>query len=190
MPSPQQRAKTRRTRARYDCYAVKKGRSIGVFKSWKETHESVVGYSGCLYKGFSNIEEAKKFLCDDNAINVSARNNSSSSRNSELEHHDCTRTNYINSSCKTQTQLLYDQIMKINGSKNTKISLESSMDSIDKMFDTANNTFLSSTLIEQPGNFSTSEQPKLHVDSTPVINHHSTAENKVLNFDSNATPSA
>ena len=73
--------------------------------------------------------------------------------------------------------------MKINGPKNSKISLESSMDSIDKMFDTANNTFLSSTLIEQPGNFSTSEQPKLHVDSTPVNNHHSTAENSVSNFD-------
>ena len=73
--------------------------------------------------------------------------------------------------------------MKINGPKNSKISLKSSMDSINKMFGTANNTFLSSTLIEHPDNFSTTEQPKLHTDSSPVDNHHSIAENDVLNFD-------
>ena len=150
MPSPQQRAKTRRgTRDRFTCYAVKKGRSIGIFKTWKETHESVTGYAGCLFQGFTNENEAKMFLGNDNAIIDSSLNNPSTSGYSEHDLKNNPKTNYINGPCGSQTQLLVDEMIGIKDPKNSKPRHEESNEPPNGMFDTANSTFLSSTLIEQ-----------------------------------------
>lgn len=43
-------------------YAVKNGKQIGLFYSWKECSESVNGYPGAEYKGFETEEAAKKYL--------------------------------------------------------------------------------------------------------------------------------
>lgn len=43
-------------------YAVKKGKTTGVFKTWEECRNAVEGYSGAQYKGFSDLEEAKAYL--------------------------------------------------------------------------------------------------------------------------------
>jgi ribonuclease HI len=43
-------------------YAVKKGRSIGIFNSWNECKASIEGYSGAEYKGFSSLVEAEAYL--------------------------------------------------------------------------------------------------------------------------------
>ncbi len=43
-------------------YAVKKGKSTGIFKSWEECKASVDGYSGAEYKGFALLEEAEAYL--------------------------------------------------------------------------------------------------------------------------------
>lgn len=45
-------------------YAVKKGRKIGLFESWKDCEKQVKGYSGAMYKSFTNKEDAKKYLQD------------------------------------------------------------------------------------------------------------------------------
>ncbi|MDO5135368.1 MAG: ribonuclease H family protein [Eubacteriales bacterium] len=43
-------------------YAVKKGRVPGIFLTWKECEESVKGYPGAEYKGFSSREEGEAYL--------------------------------------------------------------------------------------------------------------------------------
>lgn len=43
-------------------YAVKKGRTIGVFTSWPECQKSVAGYSGAAFKSFKTQEEAWNFV--------------------------------------------------------------------------------------------------------------------------------
>lgn len=48
-------------------YAVKKGRSTGIFATWEECKASVNGYSGAQYKSFSTLEEAQRYLKGDQA---------------------------------------------------------------------------------------------------------------------------
>ncbi|MFA5577437.1 MAG: ribonuclease H family protein [Tissierellaceae bacterium] len=43
-------------------YAVKKGKNIGIYESWKECEENVRGFSGAIYKKFSSPEEALRFM--------------------------------------------------------------------------------------------------------------------------------
>lgn len=43
-------------------YAVKKGKTTGVFKTWEECRNAVEGYPGAQYKGFSALEEAYTYL--------------------------------------------------------------------------------------------------------------------------------
>ena len=43
-------------------YAVKKGKSTGIFQSWEECRASVEGYPGAVYKGFPGLEEAESYL--------------------------------------------------------------------------------------------------------------------------------
>ena len=50
-------------------YAVKNGRSIGIFKSWDECKNSVNGYPGAIYQGFQTESDAIKF-CGNNLTNI------------------------------------------------------------------------------------------------------------------------
>lgn len=43
-------------------YAVKIGRSTGIFDTWEKCKKQIEGYSGAIYKSFSNYEDAEKFL--------------------------------------------------------------------------------------------------------------------------------
>ncbi|HET7581103.1 MAG TPA: ribonuclease H family protein [Bacillales bacterium] len=43
-------------------YAVKKGRKPGIFRSWAECKQQVDGYSGALYKSFTSLDDAKRYL--------------------------------------------------------------------------------------------------------------------------------
>lgn len=43
-------------------YAVKRGKTTGVFKTWDECRNAVEGYPGAQYKGFSTLEEAIGYL--------------------------------------------------------------------------------------------------------------------------------
>ena len=43
-------------------YAVKNGRTPGIFTSWNECKDSIHGYKGALYKKFITREEAEKFI--------------------------------------------------------------------------------------------------------------------------------
>ncbi|MBD5465502.1 MAG: hypothetical protein HDR22_06745 [Lachnospiraceae bacterium] len=47
-------------------YAVKQGKKTGLFMTWEECKKSVLGYPGAVFKAFSNIDDAKKYLKDNN----------------------------------------------------------------------------------------------------------------------------
>lgn len=48
--------------AKKKIYAVKKGKTTGMFKTWEECKAAVDGYPGAEYKGFSTEEEAAVYL--------------------------------------------------------------------------------------------------------------------------------
>ena len=43
-------------------YAVKKGRSTGLFASWDECKAQIDGFAGAIYKGFASPQEAQAWL--------------------------------------------------------------------------------------------------------------------------------
>lgn len=43
-------------------YAVKTGRTIGIFNNWKDVQKAVIGYSNASYKSFETKEEAEEWL--------------------------------------------------------------------------------------------------------------------------------
>ncbi len=43
-------------------YAVKKGKTTGIFETWDECREAVHGFPGSVYKSFSTRKEAEAFL--------------------------------------------------------------------------------------------------------------------------------
>lgn len=45
-------------------YAVKSGKNPGVYETWAECQEQVIGFSGAKYKKFSSYEEANDFNQD------------------------------------------------------------------------------------------------------------------------------
>ncbi len=43
-------------------YAVKKGRTPGIYKTWAECQKNVTGFSGAVFKGFETRKEAEEFM--------------------------------------------------------------------------------------------------------------------------------
>ncbi len=43
-------------------YAVKNGRTTGIFETWSECEKQVKGFSGAKYKSFTTLEEANNYL--------------------------------------------------------------------------------------------------------------------------------
>lgn len=43
-------------------YAVKKGKTTGIFRTWEECRACVEGCSGAEYKGFARLQEAEEYL--------------------------------------------------------------------------------------------------------------------------------
>lgn len=50
--------------AKQKIYAVRKGKTTGIFQTWGECKASVDGYPGAEYRGFYTMEEAKAYLGD------------------------------------------------------------------------------------------------------------------------------
>lgn len=50
--------------AKQKIYAVRKGKTTGIFQTWGDCKASVDGYPGAEYRGFYTMEEAKAYLGD------------------------------------------------------------------------------------------------------------------------------
>jgi ribonuclease HI len=55
-------------------YAVKRGRTIGVFDSWTSCNESIKGFSGAEFKSFNTQEEAEAYIKDIDIIFETVQN--------------------------------------------------------------------------------------------------------------------
>lgn len=49
-------------------YAVKAGKSTGVYFSWEECKKQVHGFPGAIFKSFGTLEEAEDFISNDNKV--------------------------------------------------------------------------------------------------------------------------
>lgn len=47
-------------------YAVKNGRKIGIFETWKECQEQTLGFKNAVFKSFTNLEDAEDFIAGSN----------------------------------------------------------------------------------------------------------------------------
>lgn len=43
-------------------YAVKRGKTPGIYLTWEDCQNQINGFSGAVYKGFATIQEAEEFL--------------------------------------------------------------------------------------------------------------------------------
>lgn len=50
-------------------YAIKKGKTTGIFTDWNQCKEYVIGYKEAIYKSFTTQQEAKNYLFDNNQNN-------------------------------------------------------------------------------------------------------------------------
>lgn len=50
-------------------YAVKVGKSTGIYNNWEDCKKQVTGFSGAIYKSFPTLEEAKEYLNNGNIEN-------------------------------------------------------------------------------------------------------------------------
>ncbi|MBE5926666.1 MAG: reverse transcriptase-like protein [Lachnospiraceae bacterium] len=55
-------------------YAVKIGKTPGIYYTWDDCKAQVEGYKGAVYKGFASIEEADAFINMDASVSVKADN--------------------------------------------------------------------------------------------------------------------
>jgi len=55
-------------------YAVKEGKTPGIYSTWSECEEQTKGFSGAKYKAFSTLEDAERYMLDGesekSAVNV------------------------------------------------------------------------------------------------------------------------
>lgn len=47
-------------------YAVRNGRTPGIYRSWDETKGLVIGYPGAVFKSFTSLNEAEEFMKESN----------------------------------------------------------------------------------------------------------------------------
>lgn len=60
--------------AKKKIYAVRKGKTTGLFRSWAECSKAVQGYSGAEFRGFFTEEEARNYLDGNNSEEASEKN--------------------------------------------------------------------------------------------------------------------
>ena len=69
-------------------YAVQVGRHPGIYSTWDECKAQTEGVSGAIYKSFSSLEEAERYMCGVNDDNSDAENIATLSKddfNSQVE---------------------------------------------------------------------------------------------------------
>lgn len=82
--------------AKKKIYAVRKGKTTGIFYSWDECSASVNGYPGAEYKSFTTKEEANSYL--GNSFAVQIEEEKKAQKNTALDGTESTLTAYVDGS--------------------------------------------------------------------------------------------
>lgn len=84
-------------------YAVRNGRKTGIFTSWSECQQSIIGFSGAEFKSFLNRSDAERFLLGKEA-------------NQSTEPRDGAAVAYVDGSYNIETQQFsYGAVIFFNG---------------------------------------------------------------------------
>ena len=68
-PDPNPNPNSHQTKGRYNYYAVRKGRTRGIFQSWEECRPKVEGIAN-EFKGFKTLSDAQAYLNTDHSSSV------------------------------------------------------------------------------------------------------------------------
>lgn len=60
--------------AKKNYYAVKKGKTPGIYRTWDACKAQVEGYPGAVYKGFAAEDEAKRYMGEDRVSSIDCQN--------------------------------------------------------------------------------------------------------------------
>ena len=82
--------------AKKKIYAVRKGKTTGIFYSWDECSASVNGYPGAEYKSFTTKEEANAYLVNSFAVQIEEEKKDQ--KNTALDGTESTLTAYVDGS--------------------------------------------------------------------------------------------
>lgn len=82
--------------AKKKIYAVRKGKTTGIFYSWDECSASVNGYPGAEYKSFTTKEEANSYLGNSFAIQIEEEKKAQ--KNTAFDGTESTLTAYVDGS--------------------------------------------------------------------------------------------
>ena len=82
--------------AKKKIYAVRQGKTTGIFYSWDECSASVNGYPGAEYKSFTTKEEANSYL--ENSFAVQIEEEKKDQKNTALDGTESTLTAYVDGS--------------------------------------------------------------------------------------------
>ena len=66
-------------------YAVRKGKTPGIYNSWSECKLQVDGFSGAEYKSFKSEEEAREYIEDNNSEQKNMNNSVQNGNNLVIE---------------------------------------------------------------------------------------------------------
>ena len=83
--------------AKNNYYAVRIGKTPGIYKTWEDCKAQVIGYKGAIYKGFVEKQDAEDFLRGElSASNTDVANDNN--ENTQVEPSDSEITAYVDGS--------------------------------------------------------------------------------------------
>src|SRR5699024_6858662 len=100
-------------------YAVREGRNPGIYHTWEECSNEVIGYKGAVYKKFNSHDEALNFIKKDKTKNMKM----------EEDMKDNEMKSYVDGSFSTQANIYsYGVILLTNEGKETLSAYDDNMD--------------------------------------------------------------
>lgn len=108
-------------------YAVKKGRTPGIYRTWEECKKQVDGFSGAEYKSFTKITDATDYL----GWNEPAENNELIKKDQDTLQHAIEKIKK-QSKKKSESHNYYGKIYTDGGSRNTGVHAGGHVNKTDK----------------------------------------------------------
>ena len=84
--------------AKNNYYAVRIGKTPGIYKNWEDCKAQVIGYKGAIYKGFVEKQDAEDFLRGGLSASNTDAANDNNDENTQVEPSDSEITAYVDGS--------------------------------------------------------------------------------------------
>ena len=84
--------------AKNNYYAVRIGKTPGIYKTWEDCKAQVIGYKGAIYKGFVEKQDAEDFLRGGLSASNTDAASDNNDENTQVEPSDSEITAYVDGS--------------------------------------------------------------------------------------------